>query len=124
MSTAELTQESFSLRPNYKKKFRASQVREVIRKVLVEKLEGGEYNADSVSSLTKEVADLIRDRLKQQDYDRYKLIVNVFICEQKGDGVKMGCRCFWDQDTDSYAQDIYMNKGLFAIATVFGIYHY
>ena len=91
MSTAEVTQESFSLRPNYKKKFRASQVREVIRKVLVEKLEGGEYNADSVSSLTKEVADLIRDRLKQQDYDRYKLIVNVFICEQKGDGVKMVC---------------------------------
>ena len=128
MSTGELSQENFSLRPNYKKKFRANNVRDVIRKVLVEKLEGGEYNADSVSSLTKEVADLIRDRLKQQDFDRYKLIVNVFICEQKGDGVKMvwfclsfshkkphlqGCRCFWDQDTDSYAQDIYMNKVLF-----------
>eukprot|EP01063_Lacrimia_lanifica_P024871 TRINITY_DN3268_c0_g1_i1.p2 TRINITY_DN3268_c0_g1~~TRINITY_DN3268_c0_g1_i1.p2 ORF type:complete len:123 (+),score=53.42 TRINITY_DN3268_c0_g1_i1:87-455(+) len=121
---SEVDHESFSLRPNYKKKFRANEVRDVIRKVLVEKLEGAEYNSDGASSLTKEVADLIRDRLKQKDYSRYKLIVNVFICQQTGDGVKMGCRCFWDQDTDSYAQDIYMNKALFAIATVFGIYHY
>jgi len=22
---------------------------------------------------------------------------------------RMGCRCFWDSDTDSYAQDIFMN---------------
>ena len=21
----------------------------------------------------------------------------------------MGCRCFWDSDTDNYAQDIFMN---------------
>ena len=82
---------SISLRPDFRRKFRPTQVRETIRQVLVEKLDGGEYNADSVSSLTKEVADLIRDRLKHEEYDRYKLIVNVFICEQKGDGVKMVC---------------------------------
>lgn len=22
---------------------------------------------------------------------------------------RMGCRCFWDSDTDNYAQDIFMN---------------
>ena len=30
----------------------------------------------------------------------------------------------WDADTDNYAQEVYMNKSLFCIATVFGIYHY
>ena len=22
---------------------------------------------------------------------------------------RMGCRCFWDSDTDNYAQDLFMN---------------
>eukprot|EP01065_Artemidia_motanka_P034993 TRINITY_DN42961_c0_g1_i1.p1 TRINITY_DN42961_c0_g1~~TRINITY_DN42961_c0_g1_i1.p1 ORF type:complete len:123 (+),score=47.17 TRINITY_DN42961_c0_g1_i1:143-511(+) len=121
---ADADQETFTLRPDYRKKFRATQAREVMRKVLAEKLDGAEYSADSTSTCAKEAADLIRDRLKGLDFDRYKMIVNVCICEQKGDGVKMGCRCFWDSDTDSYAQEVYMNKSLFAIATVFGVYHY
>ena len=25
---------------------------------------------------------------------------------------RMGCRCFWDSDTDNYAQDIFMNVGV------------
>ena len=57
--------------------------------------------------------------------DRYKLIVQTVIGEQRGEGVKyvlinlyqvyyiiylrMGCRCLWDMDTDNYAQDIFMN---------------
>ena len=25
---------------------------------------------------------------------------------------RMGCRCFWDSDTDNFAQDIYMNVSI------------
>ena len=28
---------------------------------------------------------------------------------------RMGCRCFWDSDTDNYAQDIFMNVSRFKI---------
>ena len=31
------------------------------------------------------------------------------IGEQRGEGVRMGCRCFWDPDTDAYAEDTYRN---------------
>ena len=47
--------------------------------------------------------------LPDMGYDRYKFVVQVVIGEQRGEGVKMGCRCFWDSDTDNYAQDIFMN---------------
>ena len=33
----------------------------------------------------------------------------VVIGEQRGEGVRMGCRCFWDPDTDAYAEDTYRN---------------
>ena len=41
--------------------------------------------------------------------ERYKFVVQVVIGEQRGEGVRMGCRCFWDSDTDGYAEDTYRN---------------
>jgi hypothetical protein len=36
-------------------------------------------------------------------------MVQVVIGEQRGEGVRMGCRCFWDADTDSYVSDTFVN---------------
>jgi hypothetical protein len=116
--------ETFSLRPNHKKKFRAPIVKDLIKKVLQEKLDGQDYQADNVTNYTKEIADVIRDRLKELGWDRYKYIVSVVVGEQRGEGLKMGCRCFWDSDTDNYAEEMYISKQLFCVATVFGMYHY
>eukprot|EP00906_Rhabdomonas_costata_P036393 RCo051069 len=116
--------ENFSLRPNHKKKFRAPVVKEIMKKVLQQKLDGQEYHPDNVTNYTKEIADTICARLKEVGWDRYKYIVQVVIGEQRGEGLKMGCRCFWDSDTDSYAEEMYTSKQLFCVATVYGIYHY
>ena len=40
---------------------------------------------------------------------RYKYIVNVVIGEKRGEGVRMGTRCFYDADTDNMAQDTFVN---------------
>ena len=45
-------------------------------------------------------------------YDRYKFIVQCIIGEQRGEAVKMACRCFWDSDTDNYAHSVFMNVRL------------
>eukprot|EP00669_Euglena_mutabilis_P012961 TRINITY_DN7689_c0_g1_i1.p1 TRINITY_DN7689_c0_g1~~TRINITY_DN7689_c0_g1_i1.p1 ORF type:complete len:120 (+),score=32.13 TRINITY_DN7689_c0_g1_i1:65-424(+) len=119
-----MTAETFSLRPNHKKKFRSTVVKELMGAVLSERLDGRDYQPDDASTLTKEIADTIRDRLKELGWDRYKYIVYVVIGEQRGEGLKMGCRCFWDSDSDNYAEESYSSKQLFCVATVFGIYHY
>lgn len=36
-------------------------------------------------------------------------MVQVVIGEMRGEGVRMGCRCFWDADTDNYADESYRN---------------
>lgn len=56
--------------------------------------------------------------------ERYKFVVQVVIGEQRGEGVRMGARCFWDDNTDSYAQEVFQNDHLFCVAAAFGIYFY
>ena len=36
-------------------------------------------------------------------------MVQVVIGEDRGACVRMGCRCFWDAETDNYAEDTFRN---------------
>jgi hypothetical protein len=55
-------------------------------------------------------------------FDRYKFIVQCVIGENKGQGVKYGCRCLWDSDTDGMAEYVYLNESLFCAVAAFGIF--
>uniref|UniRef100_H9GC41 Tctex1 domain containing 2 n=1 Tax=Anolis carolinensis TaxID=28377 RepID=H9GC41_ANOCA len=60
----------------------------------------------------------------EKGFQRYKMVVQVVIGEQRGEGVNMAARCFWDADTDNYAQDVFINDSLFCVAMAFGCYFY
>mmetsp|Transcript_11156 Transcript_11156/g.32955 ORF Transcript_11156/g.32955 Transcript_11156/m.32955 type:complete len:135 (-) Transcript_11156:83-487(-) len=115
---------TYVVHPEYKNKFRPGPAREIIRDVLQSKLEKATYNMETTQVLTKQVADDIKDRLKELTLPRYKIVVQVAIGEQRGQGVRMGSRCFWDADTDSYASETYSNESLFCVATAYGVYLY
>lgn len=51
-------------------------------------------------------------------------MVNVIIGDQRGQGVRVGTRCFWDYDTDYCASDYYINDSIFCIVTAYGVYLY
>ena len=40
---------------------------------------------------------------------RYKYLVQVIMGEQKGEGVRVGTRFFWDSDTDKFASETFVN---------------
>lgn len=46
---------------------------------------------------------------KEMNLARYKYVVQVVIGEQRGEGVRMGSRCFWDSETDNVASETYIN---------------
>ncbi|KAF0709502.1 hypothetical protein As57867_005879, partial [Aphanomyces stellatus] len=73
---------------------------------------------------TKEIADAVKLQLKACEFPRCKYLVQVVIGEQRGEGVRMGCRCFWDSETDCYATETYTNDSLFCVATAFSVYLY
>ncbi|XP_064639132.1 dynein light chain Tctex-type protein 2B-like [Lineus longissimus] len=115
---------TYIIRPNFQHKFRPVLVKEVIHHALLEHLTEKEYNGEEATEWAKTISDEIKTKLKDMGYDRYKFVVQVVIGEQRGEGVKMGCRCFWDSDTDNYAQDIFMNDSLFCVAAAFGAFYY
>uniref|UniRef100_A0A8C1M5Z4 Tctex1 domain containing 2 n=1 Tax=Cyprinus carpio TaxID=7962 RepID=A0A8C1M5Z4_CYPCA len=100
---------AYLIRPNYKDKFKAVLAKECIGEILREQLYGAQYDPEEAPALSRALADSIKNKLRDVGFDRYKLVVQVVVGEQRGEGVKMAARCFWDADTDSYAQDIFMN---------------
>uniref|UniRef100_A0A3B4H384 Tctex1 domain containing 2 n=1 Tax=Pundamilia nyererei TaxID=303518 RepID=A0A3B4H384_9CICH len=141
--------DTYHIRPNHQQKFRPAVVKECIREIVRERLSGVQYNPEEVPELTRSLADSVKDKVKNSGFDKYKLVVQVVIGEQRGQGVKMSSRCFWDADTDSYAEDVFMNvsallshnfitrvrflkstlivfpqDSLFCVVAVFGSYYY
>uniref|UniRef100_A0A669PZJ4 Tctex1 domain containing 2 n=1 Tax=Phasianus colchicus TaxID=9054 RepID=A0A669PZJ4_PHACC len=105
-------------------RFKAAAVKECIRAVLKEKLADVQYVPEEIPQLTKSLSEIIKDRLKEEGFERYKMVVQVVIGEQRGEGVNMAARCFWDADTDSYAHDVFMNDSLFCVVAAFGCFYY
>ncbi|XP_063694735.1 dynein light chain Tctex-type protein 2B-like [Bolinopsis microptera] len=115
---------SYIIRPNFKDKFKPAIVKEAIQEVVTEQLKGKEYDPEQAPAWCKTITEAVKEKVKSLGMDRYKLAVNVVIGEQRGQGIKVGCRCFWDSDTDNYAQHLYMNETMFCLATAFGVFFY
>jgi hypothetical protein len=98
-----------ALRPAYKNSFHPAVAKEMIKQVLVAKLKDKTYNPEITSQWSRDIADEIKMKLKELHLPRYKYVVNVAIGEQRGEGIRIGCRCFWDSDVDSCAQETFMN---------------
>ena len=75
-------------------------MKECIGEVLNEMLKDHTYKQDEAPELTKQIADRVKNSLKLLELPRYKYMVQVVVGEQRGEGVRMGCRTFWDRDTD------------------------
>ncbi|XP_066504327.1 dynein light chain Tctex-type protein 2B [Hoplias malabaricus] len=115
---------SHSIRPSQQHRFRPAVVCGCIREVLREHLSGESYDLERSPELIQTLSSSISHRVRELGLERYKLVVQVVMGEQKGEGVQMASRCFWDADTDGFAKDIYINDTLFCVAAVFGVYYY
>ena len=87
-------------------------------------LDDQEYQSEHAAQWTRDIADQIKVSLKNGEYLRYKFLVQVVIGEQRGEGIRMGCRCVWDADTDCYASESFKNDSLFCVATAYAVYLY
>lgn len=96
-------------KPDFKSKFNGPAVKTIIKQVLAEKLQDAKYSQDASPEQSQKIADEIKRRCKALNLPRYKYMVHVVIGEQRGEGVRMGCRCLWDQNTDNYASDTFVN---------------
>ena len=192
----------YRVAPPYAEKFKESEARTVIQACLQRRLTDARYHPDNTSTWAKEIADDVKQEMKEKGWLRYKFIVHVVrqtglglefwmrcrlccascqrcrcpqsentsfatvvqsavlghslrhacmatwqgrtlaspsrrslergsvglkvqvIGEQKGEAIKVACKCFWDSKTDAFAKETFENKSIFAVATVYGVYYY
>ena len=112
---------TYQLEP--KEKFQASKVREIIEDVLKTTLKDETYDPKSCRQFVKTLCEIIKGRVKELKFERYKIVVTVSIGQLKDQGFRMGSRCCWDAKMDTYATASFRNKSLFAVGTVWGVYY-
>lgn len=116
---------------SYKEKVPVVLMKNIITECITEKLSPPSgsttvvsYEGDKCNEAAKSLADMIRNKLKDLGYDRYKFIVQVLIGEKREQGVRMGSRCFWDSNTDNQASDTFTNDNIFCVASAYAVYLY
>ncbi|CAM0512305.1 unnamed protein product [Fasciola hepatica] len=107
-----------------------------LNQILKERLANEQYSAEKTHGKFNDqrayfveqciaLADEIKHSLKKNSpLSRYRYLVQVVIGEQRGQGVKVAYRCYWDPDADNYAEATFMNDSLFCVAAAFGVYSY
>jgi hypothetical protein len=111
---------TYKLEPEVK--FQSDKVKTIIESVLELQLKEETYDPKSCKQMVLTLSEIIKSRVKDLNYQSYKIVCVVSIGELKEQGFRMGSRCCWDAKWDSFATGSYKNKSLFAIGSVWGVY--
>uniref|UniRef100_A0A1A9W2D0 Dynein light chain n=1 Tax=Glossina brevipalpis TaxID=37001 RepID=A0A1A9W2D0_9MUSC len=115
----------YKMRPTLDEAFKTQNIRQIIREVVHDKLQGKAYNVDDIGQWIRDIADTVNTTVQERLLmPRYKYVVQVMIGQQTGAGCHYFAKCYWDVDTDSHISFTYTNPTLFCVCTVFGIYLY
>ena len=75
--------------------------------------------------LAKELAESCRVAIRELHKDaRYKYLDQTVDGQNKGQGVRMGTRQFWDQETDNFTSVTVVKKDIFITVVCFAVYLY
>ena len=106
-----------------KRKFKAGDAQSIIDQVLVQQLKDEKYDPNSSKQLAKTLAEMIKNSVKELNYERYKIVCMVTIGQMDEQGLRSASRCVWDTNFDTFASSSYHNKSLFGVATVYALYY-
>ena len=113
---------TYQLGPLDKTRFSAEKAEHVIRTTLEHYLKDKQYDPKKFPVLCKNLAELIKERIKDAGYTRYKLVAYVLVTENQGQSVRHGSRCLWHAENDNFATASYEADGFTAVGSVFATY--
>lgn len=104
------------------RKFEEAKVREIIKDVFEENLVGKTYNTEFCQKMSKQLSDLIKQRVKLLQFTRYKIVCIVHMGQKARQDMRIASRCLWDDRYDNFAEYKHESLDLFAVATVYGVF--
>lgn len=113
---------TYRMQPYEGKVFSVSKVHKAVTALFDDELDGVVYDYSISSKLLCDIAEKVKDRVRDLNFARYKIAVNVMIGQTADQGMEVASRSVWDHKTDNSVCVTYQNKSLFVIALIFGIY--
>lgn len=105
------------------KPFHVESVQKILQDVLNEALEELTYDPEGCVAKAKWATSALRAKLKEQEYDRYKLLCLVTIGEKRSQDVYTSMKFLWDSERDKYATFAAENMFVYGYASCFGFYY-
>ena len=121
-SSSALHEREPTYRMEPKKHFNIQAVETVIKEILEDRLENFKYSAKFSATMIKVITEEIKERVKQLNFDRYKIICVVTLAQRNEQGLMVSSRCNWDKKTDNYACYTFKNLHVICSASVYGVY--
>jgi len=118
----EVWEPTYRMKPAPEESFIPVQVESIIKEVLERRLRKVQYDEATCRQLSQELCVEIKDRVKELNLPRYKIVLQSVIGEVQGQGAFTASRCLWDTEVDNYASYSFKNTSLFCVVMVFGIY--
>ncbi|NXT82567.1 TC1DA protein, partial [Zapornia atra] len=104
------------------KRFPVAAVDDILRDVLGSYLREQTYEAARSGDMAKDIAEVIKARVKALMIPRYKIVVVTHIGQLKEQSMQIGSRCLWDPASDTFSSYVFKNAWLFALANVYAVY--
>ncbi|XP_063021259.1 dynein light chain Tctex-type 5 isoform X1 [Melospiza melodia melodia] len=104
------------------RRFPVAAVEEILRDVLGSALRERRYEPGPCLEAAKDIAEVIKARVKALAVPRYKIVVVAHIGQLGGQSLQISSRCLWDPKSDTFSSYVFKNTSLFAVANVYGVY--
>ncbi|XP_062480437.1 LOW QUALITY PROTEIN: dynein light chain Tctex-type 5 [Pezoporus occidentalis] len=104
------------------KRFPVAAVDAILRDVLGSCLREQPYEPVRCREMVKDIAEVIKARVKDLMIPRYKIVVVTHIGQLKEPSILIGSRCLWDPVSDTFSSYVFKNASLFALANVYAVY--
>lgn len=124
--TSNATQKNIKYENTYKLepdvKFQTEKIKGIVRDIFENDLSDQTYKPENCISQSKLLAEKIKQAVKAQDFDRYKIVVIVALGEKEANpSVAFTSRCIWNVSADNYSEYVYHNKSLYAVGMVYAV---
>ncbi|XP_074953436.1 dynein light chain Tctex-type 5 [Phalacrocorax aristotelis] len=104
------------------KRFPVAAVDDILKDVLGSYLREQPYEPTRCRDVAKDLAEVIKARVKDLMIPRYKIVVVIHIGQLNEQSMQIGSRCLWDPASDTFSSYVFKNMSLFALATVYAVY--
>ena len=105
----EIWENTYRMEPQ--KKFKPYLAEKEIEKIFDKNLNDDlKYDdIENIKSLSQKISSEIKESVKNLDIPRYKIVVQTFIGQIKGQSLQIGSRFLWNANTDNYVSKQWKN---------------